>query len=241
MLDRRIRRRWSPEPGPTDPGQAPPKLPHGCGRIAVEVDMPKKKPSSAKGPSRPASSPPSTRTGDACELPEVSRELTEVPSSRGPVMVDQGDLYELVGYSCRRAHTHVLGHAAACLAAFDLPPGWFTVLILLARNPGLSSRQLCQVLGVKPPNFVALAAAFESRGLIERRVNPQDRRSLGLYLTPSGRRLVKRVREDVLLAEREATSMLDDEERKTLLSLLRRVFERTPYDLAPMSEGEADA
>lgn len=179
-------------------------------------------------------------TSTARERAFASPSRTEIRSSRGGVLVDQSDLYELVGYSCRRAHTLILAHAAACLAAYDLPPGWFTVLILLARNPGLSSRQLCQVLGVKPPNFVALVAAFEARGLIERRVHPHDRRSQGLHLTPEGRKLVKRVREEVLRAEREATSMLDDEERKTLLSLLRRVFERTQHDMTPVADDESD-
>jgi DNA-binding MarR family transcriptional regulator len=145
-----------------------------------------------------------------------------------PVMVDQSELQQLVGYSCRRAHAVVRDHAAKCLAAHDLPPGWFTVLVLLSRNPGLSSRQLCQVLGVKPPNFVALVASFESRDLIERRAHPNDSRSLGLHLTPAGRRLVSRVRREVLQADLEATAMLDDNERRTLLALLRKIYDGAP-------------
>lgn len=150
---------------------------------------------------------------------------TTVHSPHGAVVVDQSDLQQLVGYSCRRAHAVVRDHAAKCLSAHDLPPGWFTVLMLLSRNPGLSSRQLCQVLGVKPPNFVALVATFEARDLIERRAHPKDSRSLGLYLTPPGRRLVARVRKEVLQADVEATAMLDDGERRTLLRLLKRIYE----------------
>jgi len=156
-------------------------------------------------------------------------------------VIDRSDLFDLLGYSCRRAHTQIFGHAAACLAAHDLPPGWFTVLILLARNPGLSSRRLCQALGVKPPNFVALLVEFEARGLIERRMHLHDRRTHGLHLTPAGRKLSKRVREEIISAEREATSMLNDDERKTLLSLLRRVYECSPEDVTPMVDDDPGA
>jgi len=71
---------------------------------------------------------------------------TTIGAPQDAVLVDQTDLQQLVGYSCRRAHAVVRDHLAKCLAAHDLPPGWFTVLMLLSRNPGLSSRQLCQVL-----------------------------------------------------------------------------------------------
>lgn len=161
--------------------------------------------------------------------------VATISSPQGAVLVDQSDLQQLVGYSCRRAHAVVRDHAAKFLAAHDLPPGWFTVLMLLARNPGLSSRQLCQVIGVKPPNFVALVASFEGRGLIERKAHPSDSRSLGLYLTPEGRRLVTRVRREVLQADREATSRLDDDERRTLLGLLSKIYGGGPGTL-PLDE-----
>lgn len=156
---------------------------------------------------------------------------TRIDSPHGAVVVDQTELQQLVGYSSRRAHAVVRDHSARCLAAHDLPPGWFTVLMLLSSNPGLSSRQICQVLGVKPPNFVALVATFEGRGLIERKPHPSDSRSLGLYLTPAGRKLAARARRDILQADAEATSMLDADERRTLLGLLKKIYEGGPGTL----------
>lgn len=203
--------------------------------------MPKHRTLGEPNPGRSAKSSSAARISERGKVAAAPSDLTEVQSFRGVVLVDQSDLYELVGYSCRRAHAHVFGYAADALATYDLPPGWFTVLTLLVRNPGLSSRQMCQVLGVKPPNFVALVSAFEARGLIERRMHPEDRRSLGLYLTSGGRRLAKSVREHVVRAEREATSMLDDEERRTLLILLRRMFEGSRHRPPAVDDDEAVA
>lgn len=144
--------------------------------------------------------------------------------------VDETALQQLVGYNCRRAYLAVLEHSIQPMAELGLRRTWYSVLVLLHHNPGLSSRQICQALGVQPPNLVGLVASFEERGLIERIPDPDDARALGLYLTAAGRKLMARVEREVLRAEKRATSMLSDEERETLIRLLLRVCAATPTD-----------
>ncbi len=139
--------------------------------------------------------------------------------------VDQSALKQLVGYNCRRAHSAILRHASERLEQYNLRPGWYSVLVLLADNPGLSSREICDVLGVKPPNLVALVASFEERALIKKQPQTFETRALGLYLTATGRRLVTRVQRDILRADADATGMLSAEERATLIALLQRIYE----------------
>ena len=83
------------------------------------------------------------------------------------------------------------------------------------------------------PDHDLLSDAFSVRSQLEmfRRqfdgelaVNTEDGRSLGLHLTPTGRRLVTRVERAVTRAEILATSMLSNAERRTLISLLRRIY-----------------
>ena len=139
--------------------------------------------------------------------------------------VDQQALQRLVGYNCRRAYLAIAERSMPYMAEHDLRPASYSVLALLLHNPGSSSRQICNVLGVRPPNLVALVAAFEARGLIERHPDPNDGRALGLHLTAAGRRLVTRMERDVTRAEIEATSMLSDAERRLLISLLVRIYD----------------
>lgn len=142
-------------------------------------------------------------------------------ASRQP---DQHALQRLVGYNCRRAYLALIERSIPYMAVHDLRPVSYSVLTLLLHNPGLSSRQVCKVLGMRPPNLVALVSTFDARGLIERRPHPTDGRALGLHLTAAGRRLATRVERDVTRAETEATSMLSESERDLLISLLSRLY-----------------
>ena len=147
--------------------------------------------------------------------------------NRPAVNVDRSALQRRVGYCSQRTYLAILDRSKQHVTKHDLPQGAFAVLVLLHHNPGLSSLQICNALGVQPPNLVALVAGLEARSMIERKDHPHDARSMSLYLTPSGRRLLTRMERAVEKADREATAMLSDEEREILLSLLCRIFTGT--------------
>lgn len=100
--------------------------------------------------------------------------------------VDTSLLRTLVGYNARRASLSVIGLFMERMAVYGLKVVEFSVLSLVAHNPGITSRQLCATLNVLPPNMVGLIAALERRGLIERRPHPSDGRAMGVHLTPEG-------------------------------------------------------
>lgn len=117
---------------------------------------------------------------------------TPAPSSP-PAAAERLDtrvLEGLVGYNARRASIAIGTVFFERMAAYGLKQADFSVLSLLAHNPGATSRQLCATLDILPPNFVSLIAAMDRRGLIERKPHPRDGRAVGLHLTPAGRRLV---------------------------------------------------
>ncbi len=136
----------------------------------------------------------------------------------------QRALGALVGYNCRRAYLAVVEHSMKHMAEHELRPTSFSVLSLVHHEPGLNSRQVSKALGVRPPNLVAIIASLEARGWIERRPDPADGRSLGLHPTPDGSRLVSRLERVLVRAETEATSMLSNAERQTLIALLGRIW-----------------
>ncbi|MCD6679387.1 MAG: MarR family winged helix-turn-helix transcriptional regulator [Burkholderiaceae bacterium] len=136
----------------------------------------------------------------------------------------QRALGALVGYNCRRAYLAVIEHSMKHMSEHDLRPTSFSVLSLVHHEPGLNSRQVAKALGVRPPNLVAIIASLEARKLIERRLDPADARSLGLHPTAEGSRLATRLERQLSRAEIDATAMLDDTERETLIALLARIW-----------------
>ena len=142
--------------------------------------------------------------------------------------VDQVDtrfLRTLVGYNARRASLTVIELFMERMAVYQLKVVDFSVLSLVAHNPGITSRQLCATLSVLPPNMVGLIAALERRGLIERRPHPSDGRAMGVHLTPAGVELTAQAEQTAAQLEEDATHRLTAAERKTLIRLLQKVYD----------------
>src|SRR5579862_5408840 len=69
------------------------------------------------------------------------------------------------------------------------------VLVYIARDQGLSQARLAQLLQIEPIALVRLIDRLEEVGLVERRLDPRDRRIWRLYLTPSAAPVLERIRE----------------------------------------------
>ena len=138
--------------------------------------------------------------------------------------LDTRVLETLVGYNTRRAWLTISAVFAERMAAYGLKQVDFSVLSLLAHNPGATSRQLCSTLDILPPNLVSLIAGMDSRGLIERRPHPHDGRAIGLYLTPAGEELVREAEQTVVQLEADASARLTSRERETLIHLLQKIY-----------------
>ncbi|MDB5850092.1 MAG: MarR family transcriptional regulator [Rhodoferax sp.] len=159
-------------------------------------------------------------------MPDASA-LPAQPAPAVPPHVESVDtqyLESLVGYNARRAALAIIAQFLPRMAPYDLRPVDFSVLSLVAHNPGITSRQLCGTLNILPPNLVGMVGQLEKRNLIERLPHPRDRRAAGLHLTPDGETLVREAELRVAALEEEATARLTAAERKTLMRLLQKIY-----------------
>ena len=138
--------------------------------------------------------------------------------------LDTRVLEAFVGYNARRAWLIVSSLFAERMAPYGLKQIDFSVLSLLAHNPGATSRQLCNTLDILPPNLVSLVATLDSRGLIERRPHPHDGRAVGLHLTEAGEKLIGEAEQAVTQLETDASARLTARERETLIRLLQKMY-----------------
>jgi DNA-binding MarR family transcriptional regulator len=138
--------------------------------------------------------------------------------------LDTSFLQSLLGYNARRAALAIIGVFLKRMAPYDLRPVDFSVLSVIGRNPGTTSRQLCAALNILPPNFVKLLAALEKRKWVERKPHPQDKRAAALHLTSQGQSLVHNAEVTVRDLEREGAARLTRAEQATLIRLLQKVY-----------------
>jgi MarR family transcriptional regulator, organic hydroperoxide resistance regulator len=82
----------------------------------------------------------------------------------------------------------------AIAAEFDLAPAQLGALKALDPEAPVPMRELAQALACDNSNVTGIVDRLESRGLVERRAAPHDRRVKMLYVTPQGAELRARVK-----------------------------------------------
>ncbi|MBB4686192.1 MarR family winged helix-turn-helix transcriptional regulator [Amycolatopsis jiangsuensis] len=108
------------------------------------------------------------------------------------------------------------------LARHQLTPATFQALWAIdPAEPPPSMKVLAERLYCNAPNLTFITKQLLSRGLVERGVDPADRRSRVLALTAKGRE----VRDELVRTamEKSPLAMLSESELRQLMSLLGRV------------------
>ncbi len=137
--------------------------------------------------------------------------------------IDLSYLTDHIGYVVRRAQLAIFKDFIKTLAPVDIRPAQYSVLIVIAQNPGLTQAELGRALAIKRANLVGMLNELERRKLARRVASPSDRRSHALHLTSQGSEMLERYHKLALAHEKRATRALDAAEKRTLLELLTRV------------------
>lgn len=146
-------------------------------------------------------------------------------AAAGAAPPDTSFLESLIGYNARRAALAIIARVLPTLQPHDLRVVEFSVLTVIAHNPGITSRQVCAALDILPPNLVGLLRRLEQRGLVEKRAHPGDRRAQGLYVTAQGAQVQRQAQQAVAAVETDEATHLNAAERATLIALLRRIYQ----------------
>jgi DNA-binding MarR family transcriptional regulator len=104
----------------------------------------------------------------------------------------------------------------------------YTALTALEHHPDVSSAQLARNSFVTAQSMADMITTLEERGLIERHRDQADRRRLAVALTPAGRELLDRYRDQVTTLE----SRMLDGLTKPQIAALRRSLRACHANLA---------
>ena len=137
--------------------------------------------------------------------------------------LDQSRLTHLVGYAASRASIELKKAFASHMAPLQLKAVEFSILALVASNPGVNQKRIAQTLDISAPNMAITLDRLVERGWVERVRSTCDRRAQQIHLTPKGRELEKRAGEIALAMEAEPLRMLSAAERALLIELLLKV------------------
>jgi DNA-binding MarR family transcriptional regulator len=106
----------------------------------------------------------------------------------------------------------------------DLSPVQWHVLHLIEPGQPVPMRRLAEALSCDASNVTGLVDRLESRGLLQRRASPEDRRVKVLALTPAGVRLRAQLLNRTTHRSHPLSRLSADEQR-TLIALLERLLD----------------
>ena len=128
-----------------------------------------------------------------------------------------------VGFLLAQVGARAAQRFAEALAPLRFTPPDAGILRLLSRSPGISQQELAGRLDMHASRLVAVIDALESKGLVVREANANDRRIYALQLSETGRTALAEIGKVARAHDEAMCASLDPAEREQLAALLQKI------------------
>jgi DNA-binding MarR family transcriptional regulator len=125
----------------------------------------------------------------------------------------------------RRFQQICVAMIAEALVGEDVVQLEYAVLQFLDDVPGIDQRRLAEALGIDRNNTGVLVDGLEKKGLLDRRVNGEDRRARQLSVTAKGRKVLDRVRPKSRVTSERILKPLARAEQDQFIEFMVRLIE----------------
>ncbi|WP_051328946.1 MarR family winged helix-turn-helix transcriptional regulator [Geminicoccus roseus] len=126
-----------------------------------------------------------------------------------------------VGIVLNRDYDRAIGKVALAHGT-----GKVSVLLMVHANPGIRPSVIAHFIDKDRSAMARLIDQMKRNGLIEQKVDAQERRAHELYLTPKGEKLVDEVRRIAKEQSDRFFSVLEEADRADLLRILMTLYQR---------------
>jgi MarR family transcriptional regulator, lower aerobic nicotinate degradation pathway regulator len=144
-------------------------------------------------------------------------------------------LYGRPGFLLRRAHQISLSIFEEAFSDLGITTSQFAVLAVLLADPSLDQSSVAKAVGMDKVTVSHLVRGLETRGLVVRRTDPENRRRRSLTLTQDGKDLMARIEAPHQIAYENLMSPFDSTQRELFMQLLQHLTtELEPCSRAPL-------
>jgi len=155
---------------------------------------------------------------------------TPGPDDRPPEGEPLPELAGRLGYLLKHAQLRLAELTASAMAPFGITGRQLAVLIAIDSQAPLSQQEVAGRLGVDRTTMVLLIDELESKQLVQRRRDPDDRRKNVVMLTDAGRTTLREASSASAEAERLFLGQLSEDEASRLRQALRAVAFPAPVE-----------
>ncbi len=132
-----------------------------------------------------------------------------------------GQLDHHLGYFLRRLQIWVFQDFIQTLRLMKVRPAQYSVLLIIAANPGRSQAAIGQALSIERARLARILHELERRKWVTRRANGSDARSHSLYLTADGEKALAKIKSLAEKHEARLAAHIGPNRRAQLIDLLR--------------------
>jgi len=111
-----------------------------------------------------------------------------------------------------------------------ISPAQMTLLDKITQHPGCGVQDIADHLDISPPTVSVGVSKLEERGMVERKPNPKDGRSVQFFPTVKGESLHDKFQQSRLRKFRRLLAGLDSQEQEALLQILEKALNNAELD-----------
>jgi DNA-binding MarR family transcriptional regulator len=123
------------------------------------------------------------------------------------------------------------------LSDVSINRNYYALAVLWSKKKPINQKQLSEILEKDKVSVVRIVDHLSSHGMVERQINPVDRREQFIVLTDKGREVGKRAKQALVKTDDIMFAHFSDDERATFQRLIDQIHEnfgsvqRDTYDL----------
>lgn len=136
------------------------------------------------------------------------------------------ELQNCINYLLTGAQHEVFQLMSARLAPHDVTPGQYGVLSCLWNGDVSNPKDIAHILGLETSTMSGVLDRMQKKGLIERDVDPDDRRCVHVRLSERGKALKEPVLRAVEQVNREIWSLFSPEDAQAMKRCLHTIIQR---------------
>ncbi|MFH0297268.1 MarR family transcriptional regulator [Bradyrhizobium sp. 31Argb] len=148
-----------------------------------------------------------------------------MPNNNKQTPVTMDAVYTAPGYLFRRMQQIAVSIFVEECRAFDLTPVQYAAVIAIHTHPGIDATRLSAVIAFDRSTLGNVIERLQSKGLIERKSDSDDKRVKLLTITRQGASLLREIMPVVDRAQARMLQPLKPADRKTLMALLAQLVD----------------
>lgn len=139
---------------------------------------------------------------------------------------EENDLNLKVVIGISRANQAIQKHSAVTFKEGGLTTAQFAVLEALYHKGTLTIQEIINSILSTGGNMTVVINNLEKEKLVERLVNPEDKRSSLIEITGKGKKIIEDIFPNHLQSLKEEFQVLTKEEKQTLIAILKKLGTR---------------